>query len=130
MEGQKDDNGKLPIGRVLEQFPRALEAIAKCSQYGNSKYELDIDWQNFRRVKDAYNRYNNAEVRHTLEHNKGHIFDLESKIPHIFHALWNNMAKIECMLEAVEQESKRIQSGLDYLKDLKNTGINKTEKDE
>ena len=106
MEGQKDDKGKLPIGRILQQFPRALEALAMCSQYGNSKYNLDTDWQNFRRVKDAFNRYNDAGARHTKEYNKGKVLDPESGIPHLYHALWNEMAKIECKLEQEENDNK------------------------
>lgn len=101
--GQKFDEGKLPIGRVLQQFPRAIKALAMCSLYGNKKYKLDTDWQNFRRVENPYDRYNDAEGRHKLEHNEGQVLDPESGLPHEFHALWNDMAKIECKLELQEK---------------------------
>jgi hypothetical protein len=101
MDGKKFDDGKLPLGRVLEQFPRALEALAKCSKYGHDKYELGDNWQNFRGLDPK--RLNDAGVRHQLAHNKGEILDPESKLPHLFHAVWNNMAKLEIQLEKEEK---------------------------
>jgi hypothetical protein len=98
MKGKKDDSDKLPIGRILQQFPRALEAIAKCSQYGHNKYELNDDWQNFRNLDDAYNRLNDAEFRHHLARCKGEIIDPESGLPHEYHELWNKIAKLEIKL--------------------------------
>ena len=101
MAGKKFDDGKLPMGRLLQQFPRALEALAHCSKYGHDKYELGDDWQNFRDLDPE--RLNDAGVRHQTSHNKGEILDPESGLPHFWHAVWNNMAKLEIDLERQEK---------------------------
>ncbi len=92
-KGVKNDDDKLPLGIVIQkQFPNALNAVAKCSQYGNSKYkETDKDWLNYQRVDDWYNRYSNAAMRHFITQGN----DEESGLSHIYHCLWNMMALVE-----------------------------------
>lgn len=100
MIGVKDDNGKLPLGIVIQkQFPNALKAIAKCSQYGHNKYKDDVDWLNYQRVENWEQRYLNAAIRHFLE---GDCLDNESNLPHIYHAVWNMLA----LLELLEKNKK------------------------
>jgi len=92
IKGEKTDEGKLPLGIVIQkQFPNALKAVAKCSQYGHDKYKHDLDWLNYQRVDDWHNRYLNASIRHLLSPGN----DEESNLPHVHHALWNLLALVE-----------------------------------
>jgi hypothetical protein len=95
MNGQKFDDDKLPLGVVIQkQFPNALKAIAKCSQYGHDKYKDDVDWLNFQRVDNWEQRYLNAFMRHFLEEGND-----VSGLPHLYHAAWNLL----CLLEMLEK---------------------------
>lgn len=100
MSGLKFDEDKLPLGIVIQkQFPNALKAVAKCSQYGHNKYKDDVDWLNFQRVENWEQRYLNAATRHFIE---GDSLDDGSNLPHIYHATWNMLA----LLELLEKNKK------------------------
>ena len=112
IEGQKNNNYKLPMSKLFIQFPDALQAIVLASCYGHNKYPQDIDWLNFKRVEGGSQNYKDAEIRHYL----GGENDEESGLPEIYHQLWNKIAECQLWIEEnnidIKKESKK------YLKNL------------
>lgn len=76
----KFDGDKLQF-RLLPPF--ALEEVAKVLTFGAKKYAPE----NWRKVADPHNRYMDAALRHLNAHLRGEIFDTESRLPHIAHAI-------------------------------------------
>jgi hypothetical protein len=98
----KHDAGKAPVGRgFMSYFPRAIKRVALVSQFGFEKYK---EWGGWRKVDDAFNRYDDALLRHDVEHRTGQLTDHESKLRHLEHRAWNAMATLELFL--TEQEAK------------------------
>ena len=79
-EGVKWDAGKLRYDLVPTE---PLEAIAEVMTYGANKYGAN-NWQN---VED--DRYYAALMRHLIAWRKGQIYDKESGLQHLKHALCN-----------------------------------------
>ena len=100
-KGKKNDQGKSPVGVILQQFPNALLAIGQVAQYGHDKYELDNDdWGNWKRVDNGEFRYMNAKTRHDLAKGEDKLnLDDESGILHAIHAAWNTLAELEFILK-------------------------------
>lgn len=101
-QGLKNDQNKLPLGTVIQkQFPNAIEAIAKCSEFGHKKYsESDNDWLNYQRIDDAMFRYTNATIRHFFaEGGDNDKIDKDSSLPHIYQTAWNAIARLEVYLK-------------------------------
>lgn len=106
IEGQKFDEGKLPLFTVLfKQFPSAIQEVVKCSMAGHVKYPMDIDYLNFSRVslKDNPNRYLDASIRHLLE-SGGELKEDESMKEfggsiHLAQAIWNILAHLELKIK-------------------------------
>lgn len=95
-EGQKFNNNKPQLSLLFTQFPQALEAIVKCSEYGHNKYkETDSDYLNFKKVDGGSKTYADAGLRHRLD--KG--VDSESKLPHQYHVAWNSLAELQLWIE-------------------------------
>lgn len=95
-EGVKLNKNKPQLSLLFKQFPKALEAIVKCSEYGHKKYkETDQDYLNYQRVEGGSQTYADASLRHRLE--KGN--DLESGLPHQFHVAWNALAELELWIK-------------------------------
>jgi len=95
-EGQKFNILKPQLSLLFKQFPKALEAIVRCSEYGHEKYkETDKDYLNFKRVKGGSKDYADAGLRHRIQ--KG--IDLESMLPHCYHVAWNALAELELLIE-------------------------------
>ncbi len=104
-EGQKWSDDKIPMYTVIfEQFPLALQEIAKCSQAGNKKYQLDTDWMNFKRVKNPQFQYKNAAIRHLME--KGINQDMleYGQVRHDAQAIWNLLAALQIQLEESQEK--------------------------
>lgn len=100
-EGQKWSDDKLPIYTVLfEQFPNAIKEVVKCSQAGHKKYPHDIDWMNFKRVKDAEFQYKNAALRHLGQKGVSEDMLLYGEITHEAQAIWNLLASLEIQLSS------------------------------
>jgi hypothetical protein len=78
--GRKYDGGKVRY-ELLPPF--AIEDVAKVLTYGSVKYEDD----NWRIVPDAVRRYKGALMRHVEEYRKGNVFDDETGLPHMAHAI-------------------------------------------
>lgn len=102
-KGVKHSEDKLPLDTVItRQFPKALEAICKATQFGHKKYILtDHYYDNFKKVKGGSQTYAEALQRHNLNKNEA---DPESGLPHIFHKAWNALAELELWIE--ENNSK------------------------
>ena len=95
-EGVKLNKNKPQMSLLFRQFPKALEAIVKCSEYGNEKYkETDKDFLNFKRVEGGSKTYADAGLRHRMQQG----IDLESMLPHAYHVAWNALAELELILE-------------------------------
>ena len=79
-EGRKYDGGKLEYGLVP---PLALKSLAEVLTFGAQKYDRD-NWQ---KVPDSKRRYFDAMQRHTWAWKEGEIFDPESGLHHLAHAM-------------------------------------------
>jgi len=91
-EGKKTNKNKSQMSLLFKQFPKALEAIVMCSQYGHEKYkETDKDYLNYTRVDGGSKTYADAGLRHRLQQGN----DLESGLPHQFHVAWNALAELQ-----------------------------------
>lgn len=94
--GEKTNKNKPQISLLFIQFPKALEAISKCSEYGHEKYkETDSDYLNYQRVEGGSKTYADAGLRHRLEQGN----DLESRLPHEYHVAWNALAELELWIK-------------------------------
>lgn len=80
MTGKKFDEGKLRYDLVP---PAVLEQLATVLTFGAEKYGAN-NWQT---VPDARNRYYAAMMRHVEADRGGEVFDKESGLPHLTHAL-------------------------------------------
>lgn len=100
-KGVKTNNLKPQMSLLFKQFPKALEAVVLCSQYGHEKYkETDEDYLNYTRVDGGSKTYADAGLRHRLEQGN----DSESGLPHQFHVAWNALAELELWIK--ENENK------------------------
>lgn len=113
LEGQKFDEGKLPIFTVLvKQFPKAFNEIARCSASGHKKYPADVDYMNFKRVslEENNNRYLDACMRHLIESQGGLKKDAGMEpyggAIHLAQAAWNILAHLEIKLSENLEVSK------------------------
>lgn len=99
-EGVKYNESKPSLSMLFVQFPDALKAITRCSEYGHKKYEeFDKDFLNFKRVEEGSKAFADSGLRHRIE--KG--LD-ESGLPHQYHVAWNALAELQMWIE--EQEFK------------------------
>jgi len=89
--GIKHDEGKpLVLKGFLRQFPLAIEAVARVSEFGAEKYT----WGGWETVPEGVERYGEALARHLLQEG----YDAESNMVHAAHAAWNAMARLELMM--------------------------------
>lgn len=96
--GVKHNQNKPQLSLLFKQFPKALEAISKCSEYGHEKYkEADTDYLNFKRVEGGSKAYADAGLRHRMFVEK--TTDIDSQLPHSYHVAWNALAELELILE-------------------------------
>lgn len=102
--GMKHDTGKAPIARGFARyFPRAIESVALISQFGFDKYK---EWGGWKKVPDAYDRYDDAHGRHDLAKQAGETHCQESGKLHLAHRAWNALATLELYLIDIEQGIK------------------------
>jgi Domain of unknown function (DUF5664) len=98
-QGVKANKNKPQLSLLFKQFPKALEAIAKCSEYGHKKYkETDKDYLNYTRVYGGSKTYADAGLRHRLEQGN----DSESGLPHQLHVAWNALAELQLWIQENE----------------------------
>ncbi len=91
--GAKLDQGK-PMAGLLQDFGRALLAVAEVGTFGAKKYSRG-GWQH---VPDGVNRYTDAMLRHILVESEK--IDRDSGLPHAAQTAWNALARLELMLRA------------------------------
>lgn len=109
MEGMKRDVGKAPIARGFARyFPRAIIGVSMVSQFGFEKYK---EWGGWRKVEDAFNRYDDAHGRHDNALQRGETHCDESKRLHLEHRAWNALATLELYL--IEEEAKRGEASIE-----------------
>lgn len=100
--GAKLDQGKPSIYRgVIDYFPRAVDAVARISTFGASKYA----WKGWETVPEGFERYSDALVRHLIAEGKGEVLDSDSGLLHAAHAAWNALARLELKLRTIENEA-------------------------
>jgi hypothetical protein len=106
--GMKHDTGKAPIARGFARyFPRAIEAVSLISLFGFEKYK---EWGGWKKVPDAFNRYDDAHGRHDNALQRGETHCPESGKMHLSHRAWNALATLELYL--IEEEAKRAEETL------------------
>jgi hypothetical protein len=93
--GAKLDAGKLRAGLVLDDFALALTAVAAVGTVGAAKY-TPHGWLS---VPDAEARYTDAQRRHELAHAIGEENDPDTDLPHLAHAAWNALARLQLALQ-------------------------------
>jgi len=102
--GAKLDDGKPMSAQILGQFSNALTEVAKVGTFGAKKYSLG-GWKG---VKDGFNRYDDAGIRHFLKRRGGEEVDSDSGLLHLSHEAWNALAKLELFIsdnqETFEEE--------------------------
>jgi len=93
--GTKGDLGKSPVLQgAFQYFPRALDAVAKVSEFGANKYS----WKGWEQVPDGINRYGNALCRHILQETIQGEYDRETGMLHAAQEAWNALARLELIL--------------------------------
>ena len=95
LESKKND--RIDNKLKYELFPiesPAIEEIVKVYMAGEKKYGRNT-WQG---LQDGYNRYDGAQIRHGVEHKRGHIIDQETGVMHLAQEAWNSIAKLHCWL--------------------------------
>ena len=93
--GAKMDAGKTPLRKgALEQFPRALMAVADVSAFGAAKYT----WGGWQTVPDGVQRYLDAGARHAALRAMGELIDKDSGLSHLAQEAWNILAALELAL--------------------------------
>jgi hypothetical protein len=108
-KGAKLDLGKPPIFEgALQYFPRAIEAVAKLSLWGATRYT----WEGWRSVPDGFKRYSNALGRHVLKEKTEGLYDLDARndpkhpaeILHATQVAWNALARLDLLIEELEKK--------------------------
>jgi hypothetical protein len=80
--GRKDDTGKARWDLLpLEPIKELVDVLT----FGAKKYGPN-NWQT---VDDGYHRYYSACMRHLVAHASGELFDPETKLSHLAHAMCN-----------------------------------------
>jgi hypothetical protein len=98
-EHVKNDDGKIKFTLVP---PRALRAVAEAMTYGREKYPTN----DFRKVEDGYERYDDAARRHMNAADCGELVDPESELLHLAHAASNLLMQLEILLIKLEQHAE------------------------
>lgn len=99
--GRKFDGGKLRYGLLP---PYALEENVKVLTFGAEKYEPD----NWKHVPDGPRRYFDAAQRHMWAYKRGEMYDPETGIHHLAHALCCLEFIIDCDLDPGIDRAKKI----------------------
>jgi hypothetical protein len=89
---------------VFQYFPKALIHVGLVSKYGAEKYQLSYDDVNWYRVDGGFYRYSDALGRHILGEFIDGPIDPESKQYHAAMAAWNALARLELLLDEIEEK--------------------------
>lgn len=118
LTGVKHNKLKAPLDILqTRQFPKALQALALATAFGNKKYkDTDKDFLNFKRVPGGSQTYFDAAARHNVQRIDT---DEDSGLPHLVHAVWNMLAALEISIEEYEVDIKEVSK--EYLEYLHNS---------
>lgn len=113
--GVKYNYHKAPLDIVqTRQFPKALQALALATAFGNKKYkDTDKDFLNFKRVEGGSQTYFDAAARHNANR---YETAQDTGLPHLVHAVWNMLAALELTIEEWEVDMEVASE--EYLKNL------------
>lgn len=113
--GVKYNSHKAPLDIVqTRQFPKALQALALATAFGNKKYkETDKDFLNFKRVEGGSQTYFDAAARHNANR---YETAQDTGLPHLVHAVWNMLAALELTIEECGVDIEAASE--EYLKNL------------
>lgn len=100
-KGAKLDDGK-PDFSLLEDFADALYEVVRVATFGAKKYSRS-GWTTVPRGKE---RYSAALLRHYFMEPKER-FDPDSGLTHAGHAAWNALARLQFILEEMNEPSKQ-----------------------
>lgn len=97
---REEKAGKPPVVRgVIQRFPRALEELARVSQFGTEKHKVSISDMSYLDIPDAYGVYTDALGRHLLaEKTEGPINAADGNMLHAAQVAWNALARLEVLL--------------------------------
>ena len=97
MESRKNDikDGKLRWDLLPLDL---IEKVVEVYSFGAQKYAPNT-WQG---LKDGYNRYKSAMMRHIVAYEKGEDRDKESGLHPLSHAAWNALAMLYFALKEEE----------------------------
>lgn len=91
VKDMKFDDGKVLAALPFEDFPHALNEVAKIGTFGAKKYAR----HSWKTVENAFTRYQDAAYRHRLAIHMGEVTDSESGLPHRAHLVWNELALLQ-----------------------------------
>lgn len=98
--------GKLKVWEgLLARFPRALKEVARVSEFGAKKHEVDPSDMSYLDVPDAYGTYTNGVGRHLLGEALEGVVNLDPKDGRMLHPaqlVWNALARLEVYLRDKE----------------------------
>jgi len=92
--GAKVDAGKPQPELVLRDMADAIAAVIDVATYGAEKYSP----KGWLQVDNAFERYQNAMVRHKLKRDMGDNHDDDSHCLHLAHEAWNALACLQLYL--------------------------------
>jgi hypothetical protein len=104
--GAKLDAGKPRPTLVMRDMRRALMAVMQVAEHGATKYS-DGGWL---QVRDARERYRNAQIRHIMAELGGELYDPDSTLLHAAHDAWNALAHLELVLRDLQQPQQPARS--------------------
>jgi len=99
-DGCKLDAGK-PDLSLLQDFGKALEAVAEVGTYGKEKYSRG-GWQH---VDDGLNRYTAAMMRHFFAERYSNFDTDDSELLHMAQTAWNALARLELYLRKEDENA-------------------------
>jgi hypothetical protein len=94
--GRKDDTGKARFDLIP---PKAELCVADVLTFGAKKYAPN----NWRKVDGANERYIAAARRHLNQYQQGEMYDEDSSLPHLAHAIVSLMFVLQLDIEEIEQ---------------------------
>lgn len=92
--GIKYDDGKPPVGLLLESFPRALKEVARVCGHGEKEYGR----HNWDKLENGIIRYRDAHGRHILDRAIEGEISIETGLYHLAQSVWNGLAELELIL--------------------------------
>ena len=90
----------------VARFPRAIEAVARVSEFGANKHEVEMGDMSYLYTPGAEVLYLEAELRHMVAEVTEGECDPESMLLHKAHKAWDAMADLEKAIQILSAEAK------------------------